>query len=162
VKKRVRWLPIVIGLFVVNWIAAGPMRGTKPKKVNLPYTSFIEQVTRGNVVSISSRGATIQGVLKTKITYPGSSGTKNATDPKPVNNDEERVAFEQTSISEHTRELVDSEIRGLLDDCEQQAHILITANEDKLDRLVKALLEHETLDEIDAYRTATVAQLTQR
>lgn len=68
--KRVRWFPMILGLFVVNWIVASLIRGPEPTRVKLPYSTFIEQVTARNVDSISSRGATIQGDLKKEITYP--------------------------------------------------------------------------------------------
>jgi cell division protease FtsH len=56
--------------------------------------------------------------------------------------------------SEHTRELVDREVRKIVDECYRAAVEKLGQHRDRLDRLAKALLEHETLDEEDAYRTA--------
>ena len=68
--KRVKWLPMIVGLFVFNWVIASVLRGPPPTRVKLPYSSFVEQLSTGNIVSISSRGATIQGNLKKAVTYP--------------------------------------------------------------------------------------------
>ena len=53
-----------------------------------------------------------------------------------------------------TRELVDAEVRRLLDDCYAQALQHLRDNRVRLDRLAAALLERETLDEHDAYQAA--------
>ena len=82
--KRFKWVPFVIGLLVLNWIAAAAARGPQPRRVTLPYTTFVEQVTSANVVSISSRGATIEGTLKNKVTYPPKQGPIPSSTQKPV------------------------------------------------------------------------------
>ena len=56
--------------------------------------------------------------------------------------------------SERTRELVDGEVRRITDECYQHAVDLLREHRDRLERLAAALLEHETLDEADAYRAA--------
>jgi cell division protease FtsH len=53
-----------------------------------------------------------------------------------------------------TRELVDSEVRRIVDECYERAESLLRENREKLDALAAALLEKETLDEADAYRVA--------
>jgi cell division protease FtsH len=58
------------------------------------------------------------------------------------------------SLSEATRNLVESETRRIIDECYDVALGKLRENRDRLDRLAKALLEHETLDELDAYRIA--------
>jgi cell division protease FtsH len=55
-----------------------------------------------------------------------------------------------------TRELVDAEVRRIVEECYDDALRTLRANRDRLDRLVSALLEQETLDEIDAYAAAGV------
>jgi cell division protease FtsH len=66
-------------------------------------------------------------------------------------------------VSPDTQKLVDEEVRRIVDDSHQEVVALLTGNRDKLDSLASALLEHETLDEDDAYaaagveRSATVA-----
>ncbi len=60
--------------------------------------------------------------------------------------------------SEGTRELVDSEVRRIVDECYDEALEQLRRNREKLDALAHALLERETLDEADAYRVAEVAR----
>jgi cell division protease FtsH len=57
-------------------------------------------------------------------------------------------------ISEATRELVDGEVRRIIDQCYETALELLGENRDRLDRLAEMLLEQETLDEADAYAAA--------
>ena len=58
--------------------------------------------------------------------------------------------------SEATRQLVDSESREIVEQCHERAIELLRSNRDKLESLAAALLQHETLDEVDAYRAAGV------
>ncbi len=55
------------------------------------------------------------------------------------------------SPSPATQELVDSEVRKIIDACYVEAVAKLTANRDKLEAMTQALLERETLDEADAY-----------
>jgi cell division protease FtsH len=57
-------------------------------------------------------------------------------------------------VSDETRQLVDREVRRIVEACYDRARRMLAANRDKLESLTKALLEHETLDEDDAYRAA--------
>ena len=57
-----------------------------------------------------------------------------------------------------TRELVDQEVRRIVDDCYADALRVLGENRNKLDALAQALLIRETLDEADAYRIADVAR----
>ena len=56
--------------------------------------------------------------------------------------------------SEATRELVDAEVRRIVDDCYAAALERLRENRDRLEALAQALLERETLDERDAYAAA--------
>jgi cell division protease FtsH len=58
--------------------------------------------------------------------------------------------------SPQTQELVDEEVRRIVDDAYREVVELLTQNRDKLDSLANALLEHETLDEEDVYAAAGV------
>jgi len=49
--------------------------------------------------------------------------------------------------SEATAAIVDEEVRRISEECLRQGVALLTSNRDKLDALVHALLEHDTLDE---------------
>jgi cell division protease FtsH len=59
-------------------------------------------------------------------------------------------------VSEETQRLIDEEVRRLVEGCDEDVRRVLSANRDKLDALVSALLERETLDEEDAYRVAGV------
>jgi cell division protease FtsH len=56
--------------------------------------------------------------------------------------------------AEQTQELVDREVRRIVDEAHEEARELLGQNRDKLDSLAHALLEKETLDEEDAYAAA--------
>ena len=58
--------------------------------------------------------------------------------------------------SESTRELVDAETRRLVDQCYDDARRLLREHRPQLDALAAALLQRETLDEVDAYAAAGV------
>ena len=68
--KKIAWVPIILALLISNWVISAALRGSQPARVALPYSSFTEQLATNNVASVSSRGTTIQGVLRAKITYP--------------------------------------------------------------------------------------------
>jgi cell division protease FtsH len=59
-------------------------------------------------------------------------------------------------VSEHTQQLVDDEVRRIVDAAYKDVVKMLRDNRVRLDSLAKALLEHETLDEDDAYAAAGV------
>ena len=59
-------------------------------------------------------------------------------------------------LSERTHELADEEARRIVEEAERDVVSLLRKERAKLDALATALLERETLDQADAYRTATV------
>jgi cell division protease FtsH len=58
--------------------------------------------------------------------------------------------------SEPTQELVDKEVRRIVDDAERDVVTLLEEHREQLDALANALLERETLDQPDAYEVAGV------
>jgi cell division protease FtsH len=58
--------------------------------------------------------------------------------------------------SPHTQQLVDDEVRRIVEEAHRDVVELLRENRSKLDSLANALLEHETLDEDDAYAAAGV------
>jgi cell division protease FtsH len=58
--------------------------------------------------------------------------------------------------SPHTQQLVDDEVRRIVEESHREVVRLLRENRGKLDSLANALLEHETLDEEDAYAAAGV------
>ena len=59
-------------------------------------------------------------------------------------------------VSPETQRLVDEEVRRIVADAHEEVVALLRDNRQKLDSLANALLEHETLDEEDAYAAAGV------
>jgi len=58
--------------------------------------------------------------------------------------------------SEPTQELVDQEVRRIVDESEHEVIDLLTRERDRLESLANALLERETLDQPEAYDVAGV------
>ncbi len=61
-----------------------------------------------------------------------------------------------STVSAQTQELVDEEMRRIVEKAHKEVLALLSENRAKLDSLAEALLEHETLDEDDAYAAAGV------
>ena len=59
-------------------------------------------------------------------------------------------------VSQHTQQLVDDEVRRIVDGCYEDAVRILGENRERLEALARALLERETLDEADAYRVAGI------
>ena len=59
-------------------------------------------------------------------------------------------------VSEATQELIDAEVRRIVDEEHEATARVVGENRDKLDNLAEALLERETLDEVDAYAAAGI------
>ena len=74
--------------------------------------------------------------------------------PRPGNEAGLFPGVDPSAPSDSTRELVDAEVRRIVDECYAKAVELLRENRDRLDSLARALLEHETLDERDAYAAA--------
>src|SRR4051794_27391115 len=59
-------------------------------------------------------------------------------------------------VAPATKELVDREVRKIVDECYDEAVATLIAHREQLDRLAHALLAAETLDEADAYAAAGI------
>jgi cell division protease FtsH len=59
-------------------------------------------------------------------------------------------------VSEATQELIDSEVRRIVEEEQDVTGQLLADNRERLDSLAEALLERETLDEADAYAAAGI------
>jgi cell division protease FtsH len=62
-----------------------------------------------------------------------------------------------SDVSEHTQQLIDDEVRRIVGEAYAEVVSLLQQHRDKLDSLAQALLEHETLDEDEAYAAAGVS-----
>jgi cell division protease FtsH len=89
----------------------------------------------------------------------GRWGMSDAIGPVAVVSNDGRGPFGSgPEVSEHTQQLVDEEVRRIVEDARAEVLTLLQQNRAKLDSLAEALLEHETLDEDDAYAAAGVAR----
>ena len=61
-------------------------------------------------------------------------------------------------VAPETRKLVDEEVRRIVAEAHDEVVTVLTENRARLDALASALLEHETLDEDDAYAAAGVTR----
>ena len=66
----------------------------------------------------------------------------------------EQMLFDVNAPAPGTQELVDAEVRRIVDACYTEALDTLRRNRDRLDRLSTRLLERETLDETEAYLAA--------
>jgi cell division protease FtsH len=63
-----------------------------------------------------------------------------------------------SEVSAETQRVIDEEVRRIVDGCENEVRSLLSENRSRLDALVAALLEKETLDQDEAYMVAGVDQ----
>ena len=64
-----------------------------------------------------------------------------------------------SEVSPETQKLIDEEVRRIVAKAHEEVLALLRTNRGRLDALAQALLEHETLDEDDAYTAAGVPHL---
>jgi cell division protease FtsH len=68
--------------------------------------------------------------------------------------------FGVDGVAPATKELIDVEVRRLIEDCYREAFDTLRSSRERLDRLAHALLERETLGEDEAYAAAGVTRET--
>ena len=66
-----------------------------------------------------------------------------------------------SETSEQTQRLVDEEVRRIVETAHEEATVTLSSHRANLDALVAALLEHETLDQDEAYDAAGLPQNVQ-
>ena len=71
---------------------------------------------------------------------------------------QEQSIFDATGPSQATRELVDAEVRRIVDACYTEALATLRSHRDSLERITRRLLEKETLNEEEAYDAAGLPQ----
>jgi len=87
----------------------------------------------------------------------GLWGMSDVIGPVTVITEEGQLPLPGASdISPVTRQLVDEEVRRLIEDAHEQVTQLMSANREKLDALANALLERETLEQDEAYAAAGI------
>jgi cell division protease FtsH len=91
----------------------------------------------------------------------GRWGMSEAIGPVSVLPDprtEQPMPFDGNGPAPRTRELVDSEVRRILDDCYAEARATLAEHRGQLEQLTRALLDAETLEADEAYAAAGVAR----
>ncbi len=117
-----------------------------------------EEVVYGNVTT----GAESDLDMVTRIakSMVGRWGMSDAIGPLtvlPGPNDQVGLFGDSAnSASPETRALIDREVRRIVEECYDTAKSKLRAHRDQLNALTQALLERETLDEIDAYAVAGI------
>jgi cell division protease FtsH len=87
----------------------------------------------------------------------GLWGMSDVIGPVTVITEDDQLPFPGASdISQVTRQLVDEEVRHLIEQQHEQVTQLMSSNRDKLDALADALLGSETLEQDEAYAVAGV------
>src|SRR5215208_3304242 len=75
-----RFVVIVIGLFILNWVILGIV-APEEKRIQVPYNpTFLNQERDGNVKEIASSGDTIQGAFKKDVTYKDETAKQFETE----------------------------------------------------------------------------------
>jgi cell division protease FtsH len=98
------------------------------------------------------------GIAKQMVGRWGMSEKLGVLSVLPDPRREQPLSVGGDGTSPATRELVETEARRILDQGYDQALETLRANRHRLDALVEALLQTETLDAADAYRAAGVPQ----
>jgi cell division protease FtsH len=65
------WVITFLVLLVINIIVTNVLSSSRPSRVTIPYTTFKQQVTDGNVQSVTVTGDVIDGHAKKAISPPG-------------------------------------------------------------------------------------------
>jgi cell division protease FtsH len=86
----------------------------------------------------------------------GRWGMSKALGPVAVISRDGGTPFGGSEASPETQKLLDDEVRRIVGEAHEQVAELLKENRSRLDGLAQALLEHETLDEEDAYAAAGV------
>ena len=90
----------------------------------------------------------------------GRWGMSSAVGPVAVISRDGSASFfpGSSEVSAETQRLLDEEVRRIVTEAHEEVLALLAENRGRLDALAEALLEHETLDEDDAYAAAGVSR----
>jgi cell division protease FtsH len=114
-----------------------------------------EQIVYGNVTTgAESDLEQVTRIARAMVGRWGMSEKVGLVSVLPGPSDEGNPFAADGLASPATRELVDAEVRRIVEECYERAVQMLSENQEKLEALAKALLEKETLDEADAYAVA--------
>ncbi len=117
-----------------------------------------EQLVYG-VVTTGAEGdlQTVTAVARQMVVRWGMSPKVGVLSLSDDGDNANQMATFAHPYSEATAALIDEEIRRISQECLNQAVSLLSANRDKLDALVHALLEHDTLGEAEILRVTGIS-----
>lgn len=78
-----KYWPWLIFLLLVNYLLVSFLFPQPSTPVTVPYTVFREEVAKGNVMALYSRGTTMEGRFKSAVTWPTSEELKQAAQTPP-------------------------------------------------------------------------------
>jgi cell division protease FtsH len=114
-QLRVFWI-FVIGLLALNWLSVLVFQPPGQTRVTVPFSPyFLNQVTAGEVKSISTKGDMVHGTFKTKVRYPPSDTKVTATTlfstqvPAFWNNDQLAALLRSTGVQVNAQSTSTSE-----------------------------------------------------
>ncbi|MDX6664287.1 MAG: cell division protease FtsH [Solirubrobacteraceae bacterium] len=115
-----------------------------------------EKVVYGEITTGAE--SDIQNLTQTARSMVGRWGMSDAIGPLAVSEGRQDGYLLPGAgpVSEATQQTVDDETRRIVEAAERDVIALLERERPRLDSLAHALLEHETLDQIDAYRIAGV------
>ncbi len=119
-----------------------------------------EEVVYGNITTgAESDIQQLTGIARGMVTRWGMSDAIGpiAVDGQPSNG---MLLPGAAETSQATQELIDHEVRRIVDDAHHDVTSLLTEHRDKLESLTRILLEEETLDEDQSYAAALVPHPT--
>jgi cell division protease FtsH len=119
-----------------------------------------EEIVYGDVTTGAQDD--IKQVTRLARSMVGLWGMSDTIGPLAVVPDEPEAAMLPggREVSEATAQLIDEEVRRIVDDAHDEVARLLADNRDKLDALAEALLERETLDEHEAQEAAGITAAT--
>jgi cell division protease FtsH len=117
-----------------------------------------EEVVYGDVTTGAEND--LDQVTRIARQMVGRWGMSPAVGPVAVLPPSGEQPFGLDGVAPATRELVDVEVRRLVEECYAEAVATLRGNRDRLDRLAHVLLERETLEEDEAYAAAGITPRT--
>jgi len=84
----------------------------------------------------------------------GRWGMSDAIGPMSVLPADDAGPLAHGAVAESTRQLIDTEARRIVEECYAHTVSRLTTHREQLEALAQALLENETLDEVEAYAAA--------
>jgi cell division protease FtsH len=114
-----------------------------------------EELVYGNVTTgAESDLEQVTAIARQMVGRWGMSDVIGLVSVIPAAGEEQHLGPGQVQVSDDTRELVDREVRRIVEGCYERARRMLGDNRERLESLARALLERETLDEDDAYAAA--------